>query len=229
MPSEERYRAMIAVLREAAKSFDATLNAEARNVALLEAGLTQLRAVIRYLHSDPEVLDGRLTRPLGAIESAVFDAGRGATVPLLEHAPADSKKPQFTTREHVQGALAYAVEMLRASGMGQEHSVQQVASLARQFGVCTDGGITVTARQIASWRSEIRKERGASGAYETFETLRGMPLYGEVLRGPRTVAKRDRCEALARALVKSVAASSPLSAPKRALRAEPKRVPPLKQ
>jgi hypothetical protein len=107
-PTEEQHRDLKRTLGRTKKEFDAAEN----EIGRLEAGLQASRAVISYLGNDGEVADQLLTAPLGALEVALFDSGRGANVPLLKHAPKEPGKPSHIAKQSVQGMLAFALELL---------------------------------------------------------------------------------------------------------------------
>jgi hypothetical protein len=235
MPSEERYRELIAVLRETTtKSLHPIPSHTTEEAAALQLslGLRALRAVMLYLQGDVEVLDGLLTRPLGLIETAVYNAGEGAKPALLNPPPpaavdkdgelvSRKGKVPFTAREQVQGCLAFAVELLVASQMGKVRAIDWVAAEARRYRVLTEDGAPVTTRQIENCRSEISRGKAPAGACETFEGLRHMPTHAALLKGPHAAAKSGVCEARARGLIKALAASAPLAAPKQTSRLKP--------
>src|SRR5579863_6494500 len=131
MPSEQRYRDLIEGLRAANRALTSADDEKAR----LAIGVKTLQGVIRYLHGDVEVLDGQLTRPLAIVENAIFDAGQGATVALLEHQPPRTGKPKGTVREYVQGDIAIAVDLLMAAKFGRDDAIKWVAAEARRLNV----------------------------------------------------------------------------------------------
>src|SRR6516225_3262503 len=105
-PTEEQYHALKAVLVYMKTKYNA---AEQENeIARLEAGLGQLRALFLYLQNDPEIADNFLLRPLAALESALFASGRGANPALLDHVPERPGRPAGLARESLQGSLAFA-------------------------------------------------------------------------------------------------------------------------
>ena len=80
MPSAQRYRGFLDALRKNVLAFDCAEHDEQR----LAATLAVLQGVALYLQGDEEIADERLARPLGWLESAVNDSGRGASVAALE-------------------------------------------------------------------------------------------------------------------------------------------------
>jgi hypothetical protein len=221
MPSAKRYSDLIAKLREASLAFVAAEDDPAR----LAIGSTALQAVILYLSKDSEVLDGQLTRPLAVVENAIHDAGRGAKPAVLfepKHPPPpppeDKKllpsKPSRTTRENVQGALAFALELSIAGKKGTDLAAHRIATEARKLRVFALDGSPIAAKQIKNWRTDIRRRKAPAEACETFEGLRQMPNHALLLRGTPVVGKRERCEALATAIIKALAGTMPRSAPK---------------
>jgi hypothetical protein len=225
MPSAERYRDLIAKLREASVA----LIAAEDDLAKLAIGSGALQAVILYLSKDAEVLDGQLTRPLAVVENAIHDAGRGAKPAVLfkpKPPPPEKKKdlptkPSRTRRENVQGMLAFALELLKAGKMGTDLAARWIATEARKLNVSTEDGSPIDAKQIKQWRTDIRrtdiprgKAKAPSEACETFALMRQIPNHAWVLNGTPVAKKRERCEALAMAIVKSLAGTMPRSAPK---------------
>jgi hypothetical protein len=215
MPSEAHYERMIEVLRASASALRTAEGERER----LDLCLSALRGVIIYLGHDPAVVDERLTSPLGEIENALHNAGRGATVPLLEHAPDRPGKPTGTVREDVQAGLAIAVDLLVASRMRAGDAVRWVAAEARRTGVRAEDGGAISHEQIESWRSEISREKAPAGARETFGYMRRYPHHAELLKSPRTEAKRPKAEALARGLISALGGIDPRAASPRTRRA----------
>jgi hypothetical protein len=218
MPSEEHYRALIAVLRDANRAFDAAEDEKARLAATRQA----MQGVMRYLWSDPEVVAGNLTRSLAVLRAAAYDASQGATVSMLEHSPTRPGKPTEMTREVVQGTMAWALEMIVATKVGKERAVAWVASSARHLGVLNEEGSPIAGRQIESWRSEINRRKAPALACEVFEKLRRMPPNVEMmrrLREERSPTAAENAKQLVALLIKSVATAAPQSAPKQTRRA----------
>ena len=168
MPSEAKYQALLNTLRYNAKSFDAAES----DMDRLTAGIEALQAVVIYLISDAAVAGDLLTRPLAGVESAVFNARRGATVPLLEHAPERPGKPTGTRREEVQGAVAFALQLRAASGMGTDRAADWVASVAWKAGLRCEDGARIIAAQVKNWRAEIQRGKAPAKACATFEENR---------------------------------------------------------
>lgn len=215
MPSQARYEQLVEVLRTSASALR-TAEDEKERLALC---LSAIQGVITYLGYDRAVIDGMLTSPLGAIENALHNAGRGATVTLLEHAPERPGKPSRTVREDVQAGLAIAVELLVAAKMAAGVSVRWVAAEARRADVRAEDGSAISREQIESWRSEIGRGKAPAGARETFAFMRRYPQHAELLRPPRDEAKRPRAKALARGLVEALGGIAPRAASPRTRRA----------
>ena len=212
-PTEEQYHALKAVLVYMKTKYNA---AEQENeIARLEAGLGQLRALFLYLQNDPEIADNFLLRPLAALESALFDSGRGANPALLDHVPERPGRPAGLARESVQGSLAFAVQLLVVGGVGTEAACKLVADIARRLGVRAEDGGALTGRQIKSWRAEISREKAPRGACETFAKLHCLPPYNEAFRPERRLQPLPRQwhEKSAGAVVKALAATAPRSGP----------------
>jgi hypothetical protein len=176
--------------------------------------------LILYHQKDPEIADKFLLRPLGALEAALYDSGRGAKVTLLDHAPGRPGRPVLLAREDVQGSLAFAVELLVRGGMRTEAACKWLASTARRQGLRSEDGAPLTARQVKSWRAEISRSKAPAGACETFSALRGMPPYSAAFP---TAPEQEPLppqghEVLAGAIIKSLAATAPRSGPKKANR-----------
>jgi hypothetical protein len=210
MPSSTRYEELKSVLRSTTKAFDNAETYEAR----LEADLAALRAVIRYLHGDEEVLDKFLTKPLADVENALHDAGKGASPPLLDHPPSRAGKPADTTRESIQAMLAIAVDLLIAAQFGKNAAVKWVADAARALGIRTLDDAVITAKQIDTMRSEIKKQRAPLAARNLFAGAERLPEHAAVLRGPHDASKRQHAQARARAVINAIAATMPRSASK---------------
>jgi hypothetical protein len=103
MPSAQRYRGFLDALRKNVLAFDSAEHDKQR----LAAALAVLQEVVLYLQGDEEIADERLARPLGWLESAVNDSGRGAKVAALKPAAPVTGRPTDLAREPVQGALAF--------------------------------------------------------------------------------------------------------------------------
>jgi hypothetical protein len=95
-------------------AFDSAEHDEQR----LAAALAVLQGVVLYLQGDEEIADERLARPLGWLESAVNDAGRGASVAALKPATPVAGRPTDLAREPVQGALAFRRRIAGHCGKG---------------------------------------------------------------------------------------------------------------
>ncbi len=128
---------LIAVLRR----LRAELNAAKDPKARLEIGLHTIRATIEFLNKDRRVIDEQLTAPYAMLENALLDASLGAHAPLLDHPPGDPKrKPAKTSRESVQGRIAFAIALAKGSGKSTSAAAGMAASWARQLSVrCSDG------------------------------------------------------------------------------------------
>ena len=131
MPSAESYGQMIAALRAEAEAFGA---AEGKTDELA-ASRRALRVVMQWLRRDPEVLDGKLVRPLAVLANDAWDAARGATVERLEHAPERPGPPTGMAHETVQGTMAYALEIMAETRMGETRALNWVAAEARKAGI----------------------------------------------------------------------------------------------
>lgn len=208
MPSEERYQKLVAALRKNKSAFAAAVDEKAR----LDCGLEDIRAFILYLHGDKDVLDECLTAPIGAIESAVYDAGQGANPSLLQHSPLRPGKPAFMAKEQVQGGLAAALHILKVGNWGAGRAADWVARKAREHGVFSEDGAPISARQITSCRKDIGGRKGPKGAIEAHDMIVG--AYTTRLKQLPEGDKRRGCEALAEAAIKSLAADCPQSGPK---------------
>ena len=214
--SEGQYRHLKAALGDMAMKYDAAET----EIARLEAILGQLRALILYHQNDREIADKFILRPLGALEAALYDCGRGAKVPLLDHAPERPGRPVRLAREDVQGSLAFAVELLVAGRRGTEAACEWVATTARRQGLRSEDGAPLTARQVKSWRAEISRGKAPAGACETFVHLRCMRPYSAAFRtasGQQPLPQQGY-EVLAGAFIKGLAATAPRSGPKKANR-----------
>jgi hypothetical protein len=208
MPSAERYHGFINALRRNVRAFDAAEHDEQR----LTAALAVLQGVVLYLHGDQEVMEERLTRPLGWLESAVNDAARGATPTALKPATSVSGRPTGLARERVQGTLAFFLELLVvAAKVPPDEAAKFVARNSRNL-VCSETGDEITAEQVAGWRSELSRGRATIGGREIFQELR---REHSILFDSPSVSNRRPCEALALAAIKALSVVAPRSAPKR--------------
>ena len=174
-----------------------------------------------------------LMRPLGNIENALHDAGKGASPALLNHEPTASK-PTDTTRENVQAMLAIAVDLLMAAQIGKDVAIRWIARECRvQGAVDVDGG-AITTKQINGWRTEIKKQarilaepgrqtsqkqRAPVTTAKEYADLKKLPEHAAILKGPHDASKRQHAEARARALIRTIAALMPRSAPRQQRRA----------
>ena len=208
MPSAERYHDFINALRQNVRAFDTAEHDERR----LTAALAVLQGVVLYLHGDQEVMEERLTRPLGWLESVVNDAARGANPTALKPATSVSGRPTGLAGDRVQGTLAFFLELLVAAAkVPPDEAAKFVARNSRNL-VCSETGDEITAEQVAGWRRELRRGGATIGGRETFEGLRRE--YG-VLFNPPSASNRPRCEALALGAIKALSVVAPRSAPKR--------------
>lgn len=203
MPSEACYRELIANLRLSKESYDAATDDLRRLFRIFIA----LWAVVDFLENDPEVVRGMLTRPLGALASALRNALNGAVDPLLDHAPPDGKKPSGKTRELVQGQMAYALEYLIKHGMKKDGAARWLAHQAKLLGVRCEDGAFPTAQQFKSCRSDIRRKRAPDKAMEKFDQLLQSTQRGSEL-------KKLQPKAVAWAMLQDISESWPRSAPR---------------
>jgi hypothetical protein len=219
MPSEQRYRELIDELRDTTQSFNGAKDDEAR----LVLGRRALREVMRYLWCDPEVLNGKLTKPLAVLRGALYDVEQGAKPKLLNpprperEDPSNNRlKPHMgkasgTAGETIQGSLAFALELLARGGMSTGKGADWVADKARQeYARCADGS-PIAPRQIKNWRAEISRGKAPQEARETFERLRN--CHTSLLSEPRSELKRRKCEFHAAMLIKAGGLAAPGSAP----------------
>ena len=117
--SEGQYRHLKAALGDMAMKYDAAET----EIARLEAILGQLRALILYHQNDREIADKFILRPLGALEAALYDCGRGAKVPLLDHAPERPGRPVRLAREDGKGRWRSPSSCLSRDGGGPRQHV----------------------------------------------------------------------------------------------------------
>jgi hypothetical protein len=222
VPSEERYEKLIVRLRESTKAFDAaqrdwdkvrgnSIKEDKARRAAHSAGVAAIQACIQFLLGDKDVHRERLTRPLGALESAAYDALQGANPRLLQHSPTRTGKAALTSREQVQGVLAGALDLLMAAKMGTHVAAVWVAKEAQKQGVTSEDCTPIAPRQIISSRKEIIQGRAPQGAKDAFYLLTN--AYEKRLEQLDLADRREGAEALARAAIKSLAAISPVSAP----------------
>jgi hypothetical protein len=208
MPSTERYHGFINALRQNVRAFDVAEHDEQR----LTAALAVLQGVVLYLHGDDEVMEERLTRPLGWLESAVNDAAGGANSTALKPATSVSGRPTGLARDRVQGTLAFFLELLVvAAKVPPDQAARFVERKSRNL-VCSESGDEITATQVAGRRSELSRGRATIGGREIFQGLRQQ--YGVWFNSP-SVSNRPRCEALALGAIKALSVVAPRSAPKR--------------
>jgi hypothetical protein len=209
MPTQTRYDALLAALRKLKKSYDGAKNDKAR----LDIGIEAFREVILYLQADADVRAEGLTRPLGLIENAVYDAGRGAKPPLLNHPP-EGSKPTGITQESVQAALAWAVElMVRAGEMKAAAAVKWVAAEGRRVGLSDPSGGAVDSKQIIQWRKNLRAGRATAGAAREWEQAQRHAADIALLKMPMSDLRRVRAQQSARAWILCVSNIAPRSAP----------------
>jgi hypothetical protein len=218
MPNEEKYRVLIGALRESTRRMEAAdKNDDDGRRARLRAGFEALQEVIIYLSGDPEIGKEGLTRPLGLIENALRDAGRGAKPPLLEHSPEGTgSKPSGTTREDVQGGVAAALQVLAtAGGWGTAKATEWIVAEARRMKLrCVDGA-PIAAKQIKGWRAEMNKGRGPAAAQATFEDFCGYERAKPWWKLPRShPAKRTEAQRAAGKIIAVLAHTTPQAAPK---------------
>lgn len=211
MPSEQRYRGFLAALRQNAKVFAA---AKDDDDVRRNAGLAALRGVIIYLQEDREIMEGFLAAPLTFIERAVSDAGQGADVPALRPTKPPSGRPTGLTREAVQGALAFHVELLvMAAGVPARSAANFVATEARKHNVRCEDGSDITAQQMLKARNEINRRAATRGGRSLFTRLKRESA--SLFKGGPSAAKREHCEALVRGQIKALFLIAPENAPNR--------------
>jgi hypothetical protein len=222
MPSKERFEILVTQLRAHSKAYDIAMRGitkargdiveeEKAGRAAHAAGVSALQDVMQYLNCYTVIFDELLTRPLGAIESAVYDAGQGATPRLLEHGSSRAGKATLTSREQVQGGLAAAIKTLKLGGRGTQIAADWIFQEAKRHGVVTQDGAEVTAHQLKSWFKEMNSRRGPQGAIEAFDLIKR--AHAKRLKQIPLADKRKASEALALSVVKSFATNSPQSAP----------------
>ncbi len=208
MPSAQRYRGFLDALRKNVLAFDSAEHDEQR----LAAALAVLQGVVLYLQGDEEIADKRLARPLGWLESAVNDSGRGASVAALKPAAPVAGRPTDLAREPVQGALAFGVELLViAAKVPPNEAANFVAREARKL-VFSEGGDEIAGEQIAGWRRELKRTRGTAGGRARFREL---CKEHRLLLKAHSASERRRCELLVVGLIKAVSVFGPRSAPNR--------------
>jgi hypothetical protein len=208
MPSTTRYQRFLDALRQNVCAFDAAEHDEQR----LTAALAVLQGVVLYLHGDQEVMEERLTRPLGWLESTVNDVARGANPTALKPARSASGRPTGLARDRVQGTLAFFLELLVvAAKVPVDEAAKFVARNSRNL-VCSETGDEITAEQAAGWRSELSRGRATIGGRAIFQELR---RGHSILFNSPSVSNRRLCEALALGAIKALSVVAPRSAPKR--------------
>jgi len=219
MPSATQYGELISLLRKVKAAFDSAKDDATR----LTESRRALRGVMQYLRSDPQVFDSNLIQPLAALSTATYDAGQGATSSLLEHPSTRDGKPTDTAREIVQGTLAYVLEMLIAAKIDSNECISAwIATEARLQGVTTEDSQPIAARQIANWRSEIRRGKAGkapesarlafNSLIEATNTDRLRQLRNTRPRQPKEIV--EDLKDYARKVIKSIAMVAPRSAPK---------------
>jgi hypothetical protein len=218
VPSEQRYCELLAALRQTTKAVLEAKDDKAR----LDAGRAALRAVILYLVADEEVCGGTLTYPLGIVENALHDAGRGATVALLDHTPEQPGKSRGTSQEDVQGSLAFALELLTSGGMGTARAAAWVAGEASKVRLRSADGTPIKPAQITEWRKKIHRRTGPTAAQKVYWSQRDYDP--ALLAQPRSEIKFAGCQRAAKVLIRSLAAIYPQAAPKQTRRSKNKEV-----
>lgn len=212
----QQYTKLLGELRASTVVFNSTKPEE--NIRRLECGLHALRAVNTFLRSDSIAREEGLMRPLAAIESAAFDAGRGLKPALFDHPVGHNRKPDFTTQQPVQGAMAYIFELVRRAetGMSLEVDAVRLARDATLQGLrCADGS-EIDKKQIIAWRKEMTRAKtakggGTKGGRETYDRLEAMykPVFATIPAENRPKAYL----AVGRAILLELAHTSPQSAP----------------
>jgi hypothetical protein len=218
-PTEEQYRGMKTALRERKKEFVAAVAAK-NKTAQRDAGIGVVRAIYLCLLNDSEILDEGLLTPLGAVESAVFDAGRGAKVALFKPEPRSEKpastKPTGTTRENTQGMFAFALELLKTGGkMGIDLAAKWIVAEASKLRIVDEAGYPIDAKRIITWRKDICRGKAPDEARETFDGLRRLPKHAVLLGRAPIPKKREACKALVIGILKSSRDLAPQTAPRR--------------
>jgi len=221
MPTAEKYRELIAALRKAKAALPKkpTETDEEARERQIEGGLYALRMLMAYLRADADVRDGLLTQPLAVLEAAVHNAVRGAKPVLLNPPPPliDADRPRRgkapgTTREDVQGSLAFAMKLrMQAMTTAQTGAAADwVAKQAARYGMTCENGELITRQQVKNWSGQV--QRGTpKGAAATYDGLKR--LHKKLLDPPRMDEKREECGVRALAVIKACAAIDPLSAP----------------
>jgi hypothetical protein len=215
MPSKAQYAALIDELR----AIKHELRGGEDDKAKLALSRRTLQAMMTYLRFDPEVLDDDLTRPIALLLNAAYDASKGASPSLLDHKPAEGKKPTGLAREEIQGVMAFALALMCAAKMGTHLGAQWCADEARKSKVLCEDGSFITAKQIITWRKEITGGRAPEAARKTFDGWRNdrstIASTGTILAGLRTSRDHQTAKATVQLLIKHLAGAAPESAPKR--------------
>jgi len=217
-PSTEEYQHLLQMLRGSAHNFEKAEDDRGR----LQASLECYRHLLRYLRRDPEIQNGPIIRSLEFLRVKVTDIERGAK-PFENTIKPDGKgsKPTGTNREHIQGMIAYAFEVLRLGGLNRRDALQWLTVEVRKAGFLTENGSAITKDQLEGWRNEIRrntKNKASAGApvtaCEQFDLLQAE--YTLSLRSiTDSDTKRAHAYQLAKALVKTVRSAGTNVAPNR--------------
>ena len=216
MPDQAAYRKLVAGLRDALPAFEGAQDDGARLAASRQA----LAAVLDFLECDPELNASFLLRPIFALKTAAYDRGLGAEPPLLKQASVG--KPAGTSREVIQGILAYAVDLMKKTGLNNENALAWVVKEARNCRITDQNGSSIISKQIKSWRSEISAGRAPAEAKNAYEGMRTNPFNVNAIAQIKATRAapvqfreaRAQAERLAKLMIQSAATVAPLSAPR---------------
>ena len=169
-PSTQRYRMLISQL---ADSHDRLKQGNDP----LEEAVASIRAILRFVGSDPALKRQPPIAPLANLHAALVDVSRGARPPLLQPAPRvesdkSPTKPTNLFRDEMRALLAGALDFLmRYAGEQRLAAAEWLAAECGKQEILDDKGHSISARQIAKWRDNAKGRIAPEATLRTYDLL----------------------------------------------------------
>lgn len=166
MNSGSPYGNLVNLLKESAATIDAGGDA-------LEEGLKSLRAVLRFLSSDPDILGTNTTRALDEIHGALTDLQQGAKPPLLFERDRKQGRPDGLMQDEVRGMLAGALEILIVHGqLKRFDAAKWLADALRRASVSDVMGRPIDRDRLIRWREEASRGSGPANIVVQYDAMK---------------------------------------------------------
>ena len=172
-----------------------------------------LRAVLHFLLANEVIRKEHLTRPLSDVWAGLYDTHHGAAPTLFEREPEPDEqeppkgRPTALLKDHFVAHTAFALEALTAGKRGTALAANWIATEARRLHLQAENGAPITAKQIMSWRQDIRRGKATGTALDQYEVLRAKYTH------PLRAHSREHCEKLARIVLLNLANLASNAAP----------------